>query len=177
MSASHDDSALILTALLHRDMHAWATSLRTAHFPPERNYLEAHVTLFHALPGRCRDEIIDVCRHLAKDFAPVPGRLVGLMNLGGGTALKLESEGMLMLRDQIAAHFHGMLTQQDQQGKRLHVTIQNKVSSKEAKALQAELEGEILPRDFAFRGLGLFRYCGGPWEAVREFAFRGQEKP
>mgnify|MGYP004351873915 CR=1 FL=1 len=44
------DSPLILTAQLPADLHRWATALRTEHFPPERNYLEAHVTLFHALP-------------------------------------------------------------------------------------------------------------------------------
>ena len=67
-----------------------------------------------------------------------------------------------------------MLTQQDQHRPRLHVTIQNKVTAKEAKALQAALAGMIEPRPFAFRGLALFRYRGGPWEAVKEFAFRGR---
>ena len=101
-------------------------------------------------------------------------RLLGLMSLGGGTALKLESPAMLTLRDEIAERFHGMLTAQDQHRPRLHVTIQNKVTSKEAKALQAELDGSIEERAFAFRGLSLFRYRGGPWEQVREFAFRGR---
>jgi hypothetical protein len=31
----------------------------------------------------------------------------------------------------------------------------------------------VRPRDFAFPGMALFRYRGGPWEAVRRFAFRG----
>ena len=43
---------LILTAELPPDLHRWATELRRAHFPPERNLLEAHVTLFHALPAQ-----------------------------------------------------------------------------------------------------------------------------
>ena len=45
---------------------------------------------------------------------------------------------MLDLRGIIADHFHGLLTQQDQQRPRLHVTIQNKVTGKDAKALQAQ---------------------------------------
>lgn len=174
VKTASDDAPLILTALLPRDMHGWATALRTAHFPPERNYLDAHVTLFHALPAQCEDEVIDCCKALAAEFAPVAARLAGLMSLGGGTALKLESPGILALRGEIAERFHGLLTQQDQHKPRLHVTIQNKVTSKEAKALQAELEDTIAPRDFAFRGFGLFRYRGGPWEKVREFAFRGR---
>ncbi len=154
-------------------MHRWATALRTAHFPPERNFLEAHVTLFHALPAQCEDEVIDLCKAIVSEYAPVPAQLIGLMSLGAGTALKLESPAMRDVRQRIADHFLGMLTQQDQHSPRLHVTIQNKVTSKVAKALQAELNGAIEPRGFAFRGLGLFRYRGGPWEAVREFVFRG----
>ncbi|MEP6263834.1 MAG: 2'-5' RNA ligase family protein [Erythrobacter sp.] len=171
-----DDAPLILTAQLPADLHRWATRLRDAYFPPERNYLEAHVTLFHALPPQCAEEAADVCKQLARELAPVDGRIVGLMPLGKGTAIKLESTGILDLRDHIADHFHGLLTGQDQHRPRLHVTIQNKVAIEEAKALQAELADEIEPRSFAFRGLALHRYRGGPWEAVRDFAFRGHEK-
>ena len=171
-----EDAPLILTAQLPKDLHRWATALRTAHFPPERNYLEAHVTLFHALPAQCESEVIDVCKRLAADYAPVDGEIIGLMSLGRGTAIKLASPGILRLREQVADHFHGMLTAQDQHTPRLHVTIQNKVSVSEAKALQAELEGTVERRAFAFRGLALFRYRGGPWEAVRDFTFRGSEK-
>lgn len=175
VAGENDEAPLILTAQLPRDIHAWATSLRTRYFPPERNYLEAHVTLFHALPGQCREEVIDCCKELASEHAPVDARLLGLMSLGRGTALKLESAGILRLRERIAERFHGMLTGQDQHEPRLHVTIQNKVSSQEAKALQAELQGTLEPRDFAFRGLALFYYRGGPWELIRDFAFRGRE--
>ncbi len=167
------DAPLIVTAQLPRELHARYTALRTAHFPPERNYLEAHVTLFHALPAVCEGEAITYFKRLAAEFAPVVAEVEGLMSLGRGTAIKLSSPDMLALRDMIADHFRGMLTQQDQHRPRLHVTVQNKVSGGEAKKLQAELAGTIEPRHFAFRGLELFRYRGGPWEPVREFAFRG----
>lgn len=167
---------LILTALLPKDLHRWATGLRTTHFPPERNFLEAHVTLFHAIPPQCEDELERLLKRLAGEFAPVDGYLAGLMSLGGGTAFKLESDGLLRLRDGIAEHLRGMLTGQDQHRPRLHVTIQNKVPSAEAKALQDQLEGTFEPRAIAFRGFGLHRYMGGPWEHIRDFAFRGGEK-
>ena len=171
-----DDAPLIMTAQLPADLHRWATRLRDEHFPPERNYLEAHVTLFHALPPQCFEEAVDLCKQLAKELAPIDGRIVGLMPLGKGTAIQLESTGLLDLRDHIADHFHGLLTGQDQHRPRLHVTIQNKVTIEEAKALQSELAEVVEPRRFAFRGLALHRYRGGPWEAMREFAFRGHEK-
>ncbi|MBO6768468.1 MAG: 2'-5' RNA ligase family protein [Erythrobacter sp.] len=168
------DAPLIVTAQLPHDLHARFTALRNEHFPPERNYLEAHVTLFHALPPMCEGEAGTYFKSIAAEFAPVEGRVEGLMSLGRGTAIKLSSPDMLSLRDMIAEHFCGMLTLQDQHRPRLHVTIQNKVSGKEAKALQSALAGLIEPRPFAFRGLALFRYRGGPWEPVKEFAFRGR---
>ncbi|HAV49490.1 MAG TPA: hypothetical protein DCX75_04605 [Brevundimonas sp.] len=170
------DAPLILTAQLPPDLQSWATALRTEHFPAERNFLAAHVTLFHALPGFCEGEAIRHMRTLAGEFAPVEARLVGVMSLGGGTALQLESAGMLRLRMLLAEHFHGLLTNQDQGGKRLHATVQNKVSKREAQDLQAKLDGVIAPRPFRFRGLALHRYLGGPWELIQEVAFRGKEK-
>ena len=170
-----DDAPLILTALLPADLHGHYSALRTAHFPPERYYLEAHVTLFHALPAMCEDEVVGACKAAVAEYAPVAAEVMGVMSLGGGTAIRLDSAGMLRLRDELADRFRGLLTGQDQHRPRLHVTVQNKVTSREAKELQAMLDGTIMPRTFAFRGLGLFRYRGGPWEEVRKFAFRGRE--
>lgn len=165
---------LIVTAELPPDLHSWATRLRQAHFPPERNYLEAHVTLFHAIPPMCEAELREVLSTLARDHAPVPACLAGVMSLGRGTALRLESPAMLALRERIAERFHGMLTGQDQHAPRLHVTVQNKVALQEAIALQATLAPQVERRSFAFRGLGLHAYRGGPWEHLASFAFRGR---
>ena len=164
---------LIVTALLPDDLQGWANRLRQVHFPPERNYLDAHVTLFHAIPPMCEAEAREVLANIARDEGRVEGRLLGIMSLGGGTALKLESQAMLDIRDRIADRFHGMLTAQDQHRPRLHVTVQNKVKSAEAKALQAELAPQVEPRDFAFKGLGLYAYIGGPWEHLKSWSFRG----
>ena len=95
------------------------------------------------------------------------------MSLGRGTALRLSSPAMLALRDEMADRFHGLLTPQDEHRPRLHVTIQNKVSAKQAKDLQAALEPQVTPRDFAFVGLALHAYRSGPWELVKRWSFRG----
>ena len=171
---SEGDAPLILTAELPPDLHRRFTELRTAHFPRERNYLEAHVTLFHALPSQCEAELRSYLARLAGEVAPIRGEIEGLMSLGGGTAIRLVSADLLALRDEIAGHFRGLLTRQDEHRPRLHVTIQNKVTAKEAKVLQAQLAGTIEPRAFAFPGLALHIYRGGPWEFVRRFAFRGK---
>lgn len=171
--AAERGGALILTADLPPDLHAWATALRTAHFPPERNHLAAHVTLFHALPEPYHAEIDRLLKAQTKLEAPIPARLVGLMSLGGGTALKLESPDLMDLRRDVAERMFDLLTAQDRNTPRLHVTIQNKVSSTKAKALQAELDGTIAPRDFRFPSISLHRYLGGPWEKLATYRFRG----
>ena len=176
MNGERAASPLIVTAELPPDLFSWANQLRTEHFPPERNFLKAHVTLFHALPPSVEGELLDCLKELVCDNPPVPARLVGVMKLGKGTALKLESEGMIDLWRQLADRFHGLLTPQDEHRPRLHVTVQNKVSIEEAKALQAELAPRVQPRDFAFTGLGLHAYLGGPWERLGNFAFRGHNR-
>jgi hypothetical protein len=41
---------IIITADMGKTDQAWANGLRRAHFPAERNYVDAHITLFHHLP-------------------------------------------------------------------------------------------------------------------------------
>lgn len=164
----------IVTAELPRDLFAWANGLRQAHFPPERNHLAAHVTLFHALAPSLRAELPAVLARLAGEHPGPKAELTGLMNLGKGTALALSSPAMLAIRAEIADLFHGMLTAQDQHKPRLHITIQNKVTPEAARALQAELAPALPHRKFAFTGLGLHRYCNPHWEAVGVWPFRGK---
>lgn len=95
------------------------------------------------------------------------------MNLGKGTAIALTSPGMVALHARIAERLHGLLTSQDAQPLRLHITIQNKVTPPAARALQAQL-GPVLPaRQFRFRGLGLHAYEDGLWRPIRDYPFRG----
>ena len=164
---------LIVTAELPQALQSRADQLRRAYYPPERNRLPAHVTLFRALPPSIEDEVREALAREAH-AAPVPARLDGLMNLGGGTALAISSPEMLTLWERLADRFHGLLTPQDEHPPRLHVTIQNKVSPHQAKALQRALAPEIEPRAFAFAGLALHRYRGGPWELVHRGPFRGR---
>lgn len=156
------------------DVFAWANALRQTHFPSERNVCSAHVTLFHALPPSLEGELRDFLQRLTAEHAPQPARVSGLINLGGGTAIKLTSEGMVALRQRIADRFKGMLTAQDRHKPRLHITIQNKVTPEAARVLQAELAPQIEQRAFVFTGLALHIYRGGPWQAAGAWKFRGR---
>lgn len=164
----------IVTAELPARIFTWADGLRRTHFPPERNHLAAHVTLFHSLAPSLRQELPAVLARISSEYAPPAAELTGLMNLGRGTALALRSPGMQAIRSEIADLFHGMLTAQDQPEPRLHITIQNKVSPDEARRVQAALEPTIKLQEFAFTGLGLHRYCNPHWEAVGIWPFRGK---
>lgn len=165
-------SPLIITAVMPQDLQSMADRLRRAHFPVERNHLPAHVTMFHAMPGRLEAEVRGLLARLAAEAAPVDALLAGVMDLGSGTALRIDSAGLLTIRDHIAGHFHGMLTAQDSHQPRLHITVQNKVPRAEARALQEALSEDFQPRRFAFAGLALHRYLGGPWEAAGRWSFR-----
>lgn len=170
----------ILTAVLPTDLQAFAEGLRRAHFPPERNHLHAHVTLFHAFAPSLLEELTDFVPRLAGEFAPPEGAVKGVMDLGKGTAIALEAPQLLTLRAGIAEHFRGSLTAQDLYEPRPHITIQNKVTKDEARALQARLDPVLAPwiakGRFAFPALALHRYRGGPWEHIKTCAFRGRAR-
>jgi len=51
------NGALIVAAEFAPADFAWLDRLRRAHFPPERNLLPAHLTLFHALPPSAEAEL------------------------------------------------------------------------------------------------------------------------
>ena len=165
--------ALIVTAEIAPGDLAWLDRLRRGHYPAERNQLPAHLTVFHALPPSVEGEVRSRLARLAGG-APPRAFIDGLMDLGGGVAFRIVSSDLDRIRNELADDLHGLLGAQDSGGWRPHVTIQNKVPAKEARALIAKLEREFRPRPLAICGLGLHRYLGGPWERLAVYAFRGR---
>jgi len=146
--------------------------LRRAHYPPERNRVPAHLTLFRHLPPSVEGEL---GRRLAAYAAtPAPdATIAGIIDLGGGTAFRVESEGLEDIRHDLALALRGLLMPQDMSPWRPHVTLQNKVEPKEARRLQAQLRATFERRPLVIRGLAVWRYLGGPWEPVKSWTFRG----
>jgi hypothetical protein len=164
--------ALIVTAeLAPRDL-AWLDQLRRAHYPAERNQLPAHLTMFHALPPSAEGEVRSTVARLSSE-PPPNASIAGLLDLGGGVAFRVVSTDLDRLRKQLAAAFHGLLSAQDVGGWRPHVTIQNKVTPSEGRALKAALERDFRQCAVSISGLGLHRYLGGPWERLAVYSFRG----
>jgi hypothetical protein len=162
--------ALIVTAEIAPPDFAWLDDLRSRFYPPERNRLPAHLTMFHALAPSAEPELRQILRTMERLPAP-SAWIAGVMDLGGGVALRVTSDELDAIRCDIADRLHGLLTAQDSVGWSAHVTIQNKVPAKVARALIGTL-GEVR-RPIGISGLGLHRYLGGPWETLRTFSFRG----
>lgn len=164
--------ALIVTAEIGTTDLAWLDQLRRAHYPADRNRLPAHLTMFHALPPSADGEVRRTLSRYSGERSP-RASIEGLMDLGGGVAFRVVSAELDRIRLELAEHFHGLLGAQDSGGWRPHVTIQNKVAPKEARALLANLERDFRPRPLAITGLGLHRYLDGPWERLAAYSFRG----
>lgn len=164
---------LIVTAELAPPDRLWLTALRRRYFPPERNHLDAHLTMFHSLPPSAE---VEIRRRVAEEArgSPPKARLEGLMNLGSGVAFRVVSDDLKAIRESLSDGLSGLLSAQDRAGWRPHITVQNKVQAKEARALLEHLEREFRPLPLAIAGLGLYRYAGGPWEDVAVYPFRGR---
>jgi hypothetical protein len=152
--------------------NGWLQELRRAHYPPERNQVPAHLTLFHHLPPSIEHEL---GRRLATYAAtPAPrATIAGVIDLGEGTALRIESEELEDIRYDLAQAMRGLLIPQDAAPWRPHITIQNKVEPREARRLQTQLRATFQPRPLSIKGLASWRYLGGPWEPIRSYVFRG----
>jgi 2'-5' RNA ligase len=170
-SLGQGPAPIIVTALLGASDFAWADGLRRAHFPPERNFVPAHITLFHHLPPSVAEELRDQLKAECRGRAPV-ARLSGLRHLGRGVAYQVDSPELAAIRERLADHFAGLLTPQDMAPWRPHITVQNKVEPKAAKALLTALEAGFAPRPLQIAGLASWWYRGGPWEVLSEHRFR-----
>jgi hypothetical protein len=158
---------LILTLRLDTDSQAFFNEQRKLYFPTERNYLEAHLSLFHQLPNE--KEVFDFLKNL--DISAFQLQVTGLMNLGAGVAYRVDSPELIALRKSIAGQFSSYLIPQDQQGFRPHITVMNKSTPELARALLAELSVDFQQFSITATGLDLWSYLGGPWRHEQTFFF------
>jgi len=159
------NAPIIVTALLGGEDQAWFDRQRQAYFPPERNFLSAHLTMFHHLPPSLESEVRQRLGEASWEGAPA-ARVAGLISLGRGVAYRIDSADLEAVRAHLADIWQGVLTPQDLAGWRPHVTIQNKVDPTDARALLTKLEADFRPRPLAIIGYAAWWYRGGPWEPL-----------
>ena len=172
---SHPEPApIIVAAEFGTADFAWLDGLRRAHFPPERNKIAAHLTLFHHLPPSLLGELDTRLKAATRNVARPAATIGEPMLLGGGVALRVRSDALVRLRADLADAFADMLIPQDRAGWRPHVTIQNKVAPTVARTLHAVLSADpAIARPLQLSGIAIHYYRGGPWEPIARYRFAG----
>ncbi len=161
-----DPDPLIVTAHLDDAAFAVLDGLRRRHFPVKLNKIPAHVSLFHRLPGDALDSVRATLAAACRDTTPFVMEASELRFLGRGVAIAYTSRELTQLHGRLAQTWTGWLSAQDRQPFRAHVTVQNKVEPKVARALIETLRDELEPPICRVEGLDLWRYLGGPWAHV-----------
>jgi 2'-5' RNA ligase len=164
-------SPLVLTLELDRTTFEQVNALRQQYFPPDRNLIPAHVTLFHALPGDREQEISQSLQTLCAQSTRIALSLPALRFLGNGVAIEIDAPALVQLRQTLAERWSDWLTRQDRQGYRPHITIQNKVTAVEAQRTYEALKARWQALDGYGEGLLLWHYRGGPWQLAHAFPF------
>lgn len=155
---------LILTAhICDSDLEPF-DRLRQANFPRDRNFLRAHLTMFHRIPGEYKEQVVQHLIDVAAGHAPITAVVSGLRHLGAGVAFSIVSPELQAIHAILRRAFMPWLGGQDMQKWQPHITIQNKVSKLAADSLHAALTREFQPHTIEIIGLDLWRYLGGPWQ-------------
>jgi 2'-5' RNA ligase superfamily len=161
------ETTYILTAEMDSESFARLDDLRRRHFPPERNLLPAHLTMFHRLSSA------QTARLDGSDIpsVPIPILLDAAILLGSGVSIRIRSPELELLRAAARQAMGGEFSRQDSQGWRPHVTVQNKVSADAAKCLHLSLQNGFEPSAGVVTGLLVWEYLGGPWKLSRHLPF------
>ncbi|KAK5113827.1 hypothetical protein LTR62_003211 [Meristemomyces frigidus] len=173
----------ILTLQTDKPHHDRMTAWRKQYFPAQLNKLEAHLTLFHALPAsKFPSSILPALRAIAASTPPFPICARKPFRLRRGIALSIpRNEGAAKIQGVHRALLgqwrgEGWLSEQDSGGMRAHYTIMNKADD-EGQVLIAfeEVSRAFRPDEGRAEGLGLWRYERGFWRWEEGFAFTGTE--
>lgn len=159
----------VLTLTLDDAAQEHFEALRQQWFPPERNQIPAHLTLFHMLPDA--EETAAALDKIARETRPFSMVVNELRSLGRGVAYFLDSHEAKSLHRNLSGVFAEHLSTQDRHGFRPHVVVQNKVDSRQARETLAILSADFAPWRCEAVGMDLWFYQGGPWLHLQRFAF------
>lgn len=148
-------------------LSAW----RKLYFPPERNFLDAHLTLYHRLPFPAHEIIRDALRNLTmrrESFVLTFEQIVHHQLFLG---IKLATPEVVQLKKELDRDLTLWLAPQDRQTIVPHVTVSNNGQLEAVDRAKEELEKTFVPWQGRAEGLQLFRYRRGPWEWLEDFSF------
>ncbi|KAI1023921.1 hypothetical protein LB504_005555 [Fusarium proliferatum] len=167
---SNDEEKLyILTLLTDKRHHDEMTALRRQWFPPQLLKVDAHITLFHALPGsklsEVKADIADIAARTATFSIGVGNQDVYEMGKGVGIKLYAGQKKALSIRSELRNKWETFLSDQDRREKwRGHYTVMNKQDDKEEvqKCLDYLKDGHAESKG-TVEGLSLWLYDRGWW--------------
>lgn len=166
---------LIVTAQIAENDLQPFDFLRQKHFPPARNFLKAHLTMFYRLPGEYRERILAQLEETTSGIDAVSADVTGIRHIGAGVAFSIESDALAAIRGELKSAFIKWLGSQDMQIWRPHITVQNKASKAAADDLYRELRADFRPHSIRITGVDLWKYLDGPWEQEASIAFSRKE--
>ena len=176
---AEDEQVYVLTLLTDQAQHGRMTRLRQQYFPRHLNKLEAHITLFHAVPGsRLSSSIIPRIQAVARQTSPFAFKAQEPFRLKRGVAISIakdtgatKTQGIHRALQQ-PWRAEGSLSQQDAGGCQVHYTIMNKVDDeRDVARVFREVQSNWEPDEGRAEGLGLWRYDRGFWRWERGFNF------
>lgn len=178
-TSSPEQEVYILTLSTDKVHHKALTDVRDKYFPKRLNKLEAHLTLFHALPGsKLEDLIVPALKEFAAEQSKFDLLASKVFKLNKGMAIGIPKEkGGDAARDvhaQLQNRWAEFLSPQDaRRGWSAHYTVMNKVDDQKVidQAFQ-ELSSVWRGNWGEVTGLGLWLYHKGAWKHVKDYDFQ-----
>lgn len=173
----------VMTLLTDDAHHDTMTGLRRRWFPPLLLKVDAHITLFHALPESKLHEIKEDITSLAERTASfqIAARKDGIFEMGKGVGINVRIprnretgiDEAAAIRRSLRDKWAPLLSEQDRREKwRGHYTIMNKETDKETiEGCLNELKEQFEESIGSVLGLRLWRYDRGWWREPEDFLF------
>ena len=177
-NGNHDEDCYVLTLLTDEAHYDTMTALRRQWFPQRLLKVDAHVTLFHALPGsdelpRIKEAIAEVATQVSRFSIAVTRDDVFKMGKGVGVNLCHGQQEAAQIRARLRSKWMPLLSEQDRRPKwRGHYTVMNKEDDKERVEECLEKFKDFGGSNGQVIGLRLWRYDRGWWRDPEDFHFR-----
>lgn len=191
---AEEEAVCVLTFIVSSSLHKAMTNLRQRYFPSGLNKLDAHVTLFHALPvSKLESDIYPALKEIAANSSPyqiMPGGVFALGKRGFAVRLahgNVRAQYSKQVYEKLQEKWQMFLSRQDMAAPSFHWTLMNKVTQPEKvqEAMDettAWLDGHATvldpkPVQTGFvEGLCLWRYDDGRWKDPERFVFAREKQ-
>jgi 2'-5' RNA ligase len=163
------DDTFVLTLRMDEVSFARLDEWRRRYFPPDLNFIPAHLTLFDALAPEQVSRLAGA--HAGLSSQAIPLQFVRPFLIGRGVAIAVARGELTALHGRMIEVLGPGLTRQDRAPFRPHVTIQNKVTREDAKATFTRVSSNFEPWSGHGIGLDVWRYHGAKWAPHLHLAF------